>query len=100
MSARRWMLAGMLAGPGLVACDLEGDKSGGYDEGCTDGTDIGYVNGLIAGEGCQGYDDTPDDRAADTGDEYTASYNEGYADCYPDAYSQGYDEGSTSAECR
>ena len=84
----------------LAACDTTTDSQQlGYEDGCADGTDIGYINGLMHGETCADYDDTADERYAKEGDAYEAGYNSGYADCYTDGYADGYYDGSSAAEC-
>lgn len=82
-----------------VGCDT-GGKSAAYDEGCRDGYDFGYTNGLLHGEGCVSYDDDPGERYADTGDPDALEYNEGYLDCYPEGYSDGFTDGSAGVTCR
>ena len=83
----------------LVACDTIEPKSAGYEDGCIDGSDFGYANGLMNGETCSDYYDDAGERYAEDGDAYEAAYNEGYLDCYPDGYSDGYSEGASTAEC-
>jgi hypothetical protein len=82
-----------------VACDTVESKDAGYEDGCLDGSDFGYANGLMHGEACSDYDDDPGERYSEDGDAYEVSYNEGYTDCYPDGYSDGYYEGTSASEC-
>ena len=82
-----------------LACDTADPNDAGYEDGCLDGVDFGYANGLIHGESCVTYDDDPGERYTEDGDAYETSYNEGYLECYPDGYVDGYDEGIATAEC-
>ena len=78
----------------VLACDVADPSSAGSDDGCQDGEDIGYTNGLIHGESCIEYDDDPGTRSSEDGDAYEEAYNAGYIECYPEGYAEGYDEGS------
>ena len=83
----------------LAGCDVTDPAVAGYEDGCTDGVDFGYANGLMQGENCMTYDDDPGERLAEDGDAYEQQYNLGYTECYPDGYADGYNEGSVDAEC-
>mgnify|MGYP007121721402 CR=1 FL=1 len=90
-----YLLAALFA----FACDTVEPGDAGYEDGCLDGADFGYANGLMHGETCSAYEDDPGERYAEDGDAYEVSYNEGYTDCYPDGYADGYYEGDAATEC-
>ena len=92
----RWLAAAVML---LVGCDVADPAEAGYEDGCTDGVDFGYANGLMHGESCTSYDDDPGERYAEDGDQYEQQYNVGYTDCYADGYADGYSEGTSDAEC-
>lgn len=73
----------------LIACGPTFQQ--GWDDGCTDATDLGYTFGYEDAELCLDADPTPPPGNSGSTN-YDAGYDDGFEFCYGDAYNEGYSE--------